>query len=251
MKYAGSKARIFKKIMPLILDGRSENQPYVEPFLGGANSMQFVGGIRIGGEFNKYIAKMWIDLLDGVTMPVLTKDHYNQVKNNKDAYEDSYVGWVGVACSYSGKWFGGFAGKVETKGGERDYQAEAHKNLEKQLPLLSGLQVNNCSYDELHIPDNSIIYCDPPYADTLKYKDDFNSIEFWEWARKKAEQGHKVLVSEYKAPDDFVCVWEQEVKSSLSANGKSGGSKKSIEKLFVHESQHTSQQQKHNAIQLS
>jgi len=237
MKYAGAKTRIFEKILPIILKGRYLNQPYVEPFLGGANSMQFVDGIRIGGEFNCYIASMWKDLLIGWKPDTITKDEYKNIKLNKDEHHQSTVGWVGVACSYSGKWFGGFAGKLATKGGERDYQAEAHKNLEKQLPLLDGLQVSNCSYDELEIPENSIVYCDPPYADTLKYKDDFNSDEFWEWAREKVKQGHKLFVSEYKAPSDFICVWQQEVKSSLSANGKSGGSKGSVEKLFVHESQ--------------
>jgi DNA adenine methylase len=44
-------------------------------------------------------------------------------------------------------------------------------------------------------------------------------------------------MSEYQMPDDFICIWEKETKSSLSANGKSGGNKKSTEKLFVHNSQ--------------
>ncbi|AUR88541.1 D12 class N6 adenine-specific DNA methyltransferase [Vibrio phage 1.115.B._10N.222.49.B11] len=237
MKYAGSKARVFKKMMPIILNGRGENQPYVEPFLGGANSMQLVDGVRIGGELNQYISSMWKELLNGWMPSKITKENYTHIKKNKGEYPEHVVGWVGVACSYSGKWFGGFAGKVNTKDGERDYQNEAFKNLDNQLPLLQGLQVSSCSYDKLLIPDSSIIYCDPPYAGTLKYKDDFNSHEFWEWARKKASDGHKVFISEYNAPDDFVCVWQQEVKSSLSANGKIGGSKKSVEKLFVHKSQ--------------
>jgi hypothetical protein len=33
--------------------------------------------------------------------------------------------------------------------------------------------------------------------------------------------------------DKFECVWSKEVKSSLSANGKSGGNKNSTEKLFI------------------
>lgn len=237
MKYAGAKTRIAKKILDIILTGRGRNQAYVEPFLGGANSMQFVDGIRIGGEFNWYIAEMWKELLTGWIPDYINKDEYNKIKRNKDEYRPCVVGWVGIACSYSGKWFGGFAGKVMTKGGERDYQAEAFKNLEKQLPLLHGLQVSNCSYNELLIPDSSIIYCDPPYADTLCYMDSFCSWRFWDWAREMVTHGHKVFISEYQAPDDFICIWQQEVKSSLSANGKSGGSKKSIEKLFVHESQ--------------
>ena len=46
-------------------------------------------------------------------------------------------------------------------------------------------------------------------------------------------QGHKVFISEYNAPKDFKCIWEKEVKSSLSANWKSGGNKNSTEKLFT------------------
>ena len=41
-----------------------------------------------------------------------------------------------------------------------------------------------------------------------------------------------IFVSEYNAPDDFKCVWQKEAKSSLSANGKIGGNKISVEKLF-------------------
>jgi DNA adenine methylase len=41
-----------------------------------------------------------------------------------------------------------------------------------------------------------------------------------------------VFVSEYNAPNDFVCLWAKEAKSSLSANGKIGGSKISVERLF-------------------
>ena len=47
-------------------------------------------------------------------------------------------------------------------------------------------------------------------------------------------QNHKVFISEYNAPDDFVSVWQKEITSSL---GKDTGSKKGVEKLFVHESQ--------------
>ena len=33
--------------------------------------------------------------------------------------------------------------------------------------------------------------------------------------------------------DRFDCIWSKEVKSSLSANGKIGNNKNSIEKLFI------------------
>jgi DNA adenine methylase len=59
-------------------------------------------------------------------------------------------------------------------------------------------------------------------------------MEFWTWVRKTTLDGNKVFVSEYNAPDDFVCVWEKQAKSSLSANGVTGKSKTSVEKLFVY-----------------
>ena len=40
MKYMGSKNRIAKYILPIILKDRKEGQWYVEPFVGGANMTQ-------------------------------------------------------------------------------------------------------------------------------------------------------------------------------------------------------------------
>jgi len=237
MKYMGSKARIAKYILPIILKDREPDQWYVEPFFGGGNSMQHVTGKRLGGEANFFIASMWNKLIAGWEPETITKERYQYIKNTDNQIAEHIIGWVATACSYSGKWFGGFAGKVDTKGGLRDYQAEAFANVKKQLPKLEGVNVVGCSYEELIIPDNSVIYSDPPYAGATQYKDVFTSDEHWQWCREKVKQGHKVFISEYNAPDDFVCVWEQEVKSSLSANGKSGSSKKSIERLFVHKTQ--------------
>ena len=101
----------------------------------------------------------------------------------------------------------------------------------KQLPNIIGVEFLHSSYQDLEIPPNSLIYCDPPYEGTTKYKDGFNHAEFWEWCRDKTKQGHLVYVSEYKAPDGFICVWSKEVNSSLT---KDTGGKKANEKLFVY-----------------
>ena len=37
MKYMGSKTRIAKEILPIMLKNRTENQFWVEPFVGGGN----------------------------------------------------------------------------------------------------------------------------------------------------------------------------------------------------------------------
>ena len=83
------------------------------------------------------------------------------------------------------------------------------------------------------IPPNSIIYCDPPYAGVTKYAYSIDHEKFWAWCREKVAEGHDVFISEYNAPDDFVCVWEQEVRVCVDP----GTSKQAIEKLFIHKSQ--------------
>lgn len=90
--------------------------------------------------------------------------------------------------------------------------------------LLSG------DYRDLRIPDESIIYCDPPYMGTTGYSDGINHDEFWQWCRERVYDGHKVYISEYQAPDDFICIWEKEIINRLN-------NKKATEKLFIYEGQ--------------
>ena len=52
------------------------------------------------------------------------------------------------------------------------------------------------------------------------------------------KEGHKVFVSEYNAPDDFVSVWEKELRVNMSSTKtKQDLGNKAVEKLFVHKSQ--------------
>jgi DNA adenine methylase len=233
MKYMGSKDRIAKDILPIILKDRSPDQWYIEPFCGGCNIIDKVQGNRIANDSNMYLIEMWKALLNGWQPIEISKEQYTDIKNNSDKYPLYLIGWTAFNCSYSGKWFGGYAGTVNTKVGTiRNYQREAINNINKQLPKLKNIIFQNDNYRNIEIPDNSIIYCDPPYSDTTKYFDKFDSEKFWEWVRTITNKGHKVFISEYKAPKDFECIWEKEIKSSLSANGKIGGNKISVEKLF-------------------
>ena len=55
MKYMGSKNRLAKELLPIILKDRKQGQWYVEPFVGGANMIDKVDGNRIGSDNNKYL----------------------------------------------------------------------------------------------------------------------------------------------------------------------------------------------------
>ena len=59
MKYLGSKNRIAKQILPLMIEGRT-NETWVEPFVGGANIIDKVDGKRIGADKNNVIVKIQI-----------------------------------------------------------------------------------------------------------------------------------------------------------------------------------------------
>lgn len=233
MKYMGSKARYAKEILPIILSSRAPDQWYVEPFVGGGNLIDKVSGPRLGNDANHYLIALLTAIGDGWTPPAVTREEYQAIRANKEAHDARLVGWAGIGCSYSGKWFGGYAGTVQTRGGVRDYIAEAVANALKQAKGLAGCQFTSGSYDKMDIPPNSIIYCDPPYANTTGYADQFDNAAFWSWCDRMVAAGHRVFVSEYVAPPNWACVWEKRAASSLSANGKSGGSKISVERLFA------------------
>lgn len=231
MKYMGSKNRIAKFILPIILKDRKEGQWYVEPFVGGANMIDKVDGKRLGSDVNKYLIALLKEMQkDRFEAPDVSEDIFNKIKNNKEKYSDWLVGYVGFQLSYGAMWFGSY--RRDSKG-IRNYSHEAMRNVNKQSKLIRNIVFKNCEYHEIEIPENSIIYCDPPYRNTAKYKankKDFNHDEFWNWVRVKSKEGHTMFVSEYNAPKDFKCAWSKEINSSLTKNT---GGKKGVERLFT------------------
>lgn len=231
MKYMGSKARHAKELLPIILKDRKDGQWYVEPFVGGANMIDKVGGNRIGNDSHPFLIAMWQAVRNGWVPPeTVTEDEYNRAKSA--GHIDAITGFIGFGCSYSGKWFGGFARGNDAKGNPRNYAKESSDNIKRQQENLKEVYFTNKTYSQMEIPENSIIYCDPPYAGTTKYATGaFDHSAFWQWCRDKVKEGHKVFVSEYSAPEDFISVWEKKVNNTLT---KDTGSKQGIEKLFVY-----------------
>lgn len=235
MKYMGSKNRIAKYLLPIILKDRKPDQWYVEPFVGGANMIDKVAGNRIGADANGFV----IDALKCIRLGITPKNNTNYTESDyaraaglvRDCKPVSLIdSYALIAFSFGAKWIGGWSRGKNSKGEPRDYVSEQHRASEKQRVLIQGVKLESCSYIELEIPDNSIIYCDPPYEGTTKYKDDFNHSDFWQWCRDMSNKGHQVFISEYNAPDDFECLWRKEIQSGLNTNT----TKKGVEKLFKH-----------------
>lgn len=234
----GSKAKIAKHILPIILRDRKPGQYYVEPFMGGGNMIDKVDGPRIGNDLNYHLIEMWKALQNGWIPPDnISEEEYKYLKAAQDIEDPVLVAWTGFLCSYGGKWFGGYINDYKedrrSKAGVLpNHQKESKNSIVKQTPFMKGVELYCESYDALIIPPRSIIYCDPPYRGTTGYKNKFDNDLFWEWCRQKTREGHLVYISEYSAPEDFICIKEIEHQTQL-ANGSNSGNKLKIEKLFT------------------
>ena len=244
MKYMGSKARIAKHIVPIIQKYIDDNNitTYIEPFVGGANVIDKIKcKQRIGSDKNQYLIALLQRVQAGQHLyEAVDKELYNQARTafnqgNTSEFEDWQVGNIGFIASFNGRWFdGGYAkpGYEKTKNGLRfrDYYNEAKNNLLKQAPDLKGIEFMCRDYTEVN-PKGCLVYCDPPYQGTKQYANamTFDYDVFWDTMRKWSEN-NIVIISEEHAPDDFSCIWEQEVSRSIKADDKS----KSVEKLFIY-----------------
>lgn len=232
----GSKARLAKEISPIINNFIKQYnvETYIEPFVGGANMIESIEcKNKIASDNNKYLIDMWQLLQAGWTPPeTLSKETYEDIKNNKDKYGKALVSIAGFCATYNAKWFGGYAGVVKTKIGTfRNYYDEAIRNIQKQTLNLMDVEFIYADYTYFTGYKNCLVYCDPPYQETTQYgaSKDFDYDYFWNWVREMSKD-NLVLVSEYNAPDDFKCVFEKTLTTTLDKNSR----KQDIEKLFLH-----------------
>ena len=230
MKYMGSKARIAKHILPIMLAECEKHgiTTWVEPFVGGGNMVDKVPDTfeRIGYDLNDHAIHALIDIRDRAdSLPnIVSEEEYKIYKGRPP---ESITSWVRIACAYGGI----FESKLAAdKTGLRNYAQEAKRNALKQSPKIQNVQFICDSYENLSF-ENCLIYCDPPHQGTSGYKTGaFNHDKFFEWCREQAKK-NVVFVSEYNAPDDFECVWQGEIKTNFSSTRKKA-THNAVEKLF-------------------
>lgn len=234
MKYMGSKARHAKELLPIILKDHKPEMWYVEPFVGGANMIDKVdpkiAPKRLGCDVHEYLIAMWQAVSNGWLPPEkLSEQEYKEIRQNLNKNK-ALSGYAGFALSFGGKWWGGYR---RDSVGSRKYDEESYRSAVKQNKNLIGVHFQNKSVFDIDFSrcGKATIYCDPPYAGTTKYKDDFDHDRFYDWCVDRHNEGHSVFISEYWMPEDrFECVWSKEVNNSLT---KDTGSKKGVEKLFI------------------
>ena len=230
MRYMGGKFKIRKALGELI-NKNVEGCDYYEPFVGAAWVLGEVKAEnRYASDANPWLITMWKALQDGWVPPeTVTKEEHQWYKKNRPR-DDPMTAFVGFGCSFGGDWSGGYA---RDKTGH-NYAKGSSSSLLKQLPSIRTAHFSHASYKDLN-PENAFVYCDPPYQNTTAYGDvePFDHDEFWQvmrdWSKKNI-----VIVSEYAAPDDFVCV--KEFQSKMGLRNKAQDQEVRSEKVFVHES---------------
>lgn len=244
MKYCGGKNKLGKEIAKIISTHIKEDTTnYIEPFCGS------LGVIRHIKEFNSDIKEfnsdikglqnyyaydscldlimLWNSVKNG-TFKKIKVDHetYNSLKDsNTSSAERAFAGF---GCSYGGRFFSGlveFRKDNAVRNDDITFRSIMKLNL-KDITFIHS------DYKELDFSNGkNLIYCDPPYKDTMNSFEnsssyDFNHEEFWNIVRKWKSQGNTVIISEYSAPEDFKCIWTKKRYSSLKKEFKE-------EKLFI------------------
>lgn len=249
MRYSGSKRKFIKELLPILLQNSNEETIFIDAFMGGGNVISEVPlKNKYGFDINRYVIDLWNDIKEnGVNSscitPCLSEDEYYKIKKsylNKDKqYSNGLIGYVGNCCSYGSAWFNGYAKFNKQK--NEDHIKEAYNGMIKHIKgfkFLDNTTFKSWDYrmstSSIFHKNNTIIYCDPPYASTKKYESDFDNEAFWKWARAFSQKGYRIYISEYDAPCDFKCIWQKMKKDGMGTTKKGFSQNNKIEKLFVY-----------------
>jgi len=239
MRYIGGKYRLAKRISETILARESERLHYVEPFVGGAAVLVKMAphfSCSEASDASEDIILMWQALREGwVPDNVVTEEEYAALRTAEPSPFRSVVGFGG---SFGGKWFGGYArGGLEADGSPRNHLAESVRSVLKTRDALADYDVTfrHCDYRNARVRPWSVVYCDPPYANTQGYKsvESFDTEAFWATMDAWSEFGASVYVSEYTAPPGWVSLWESEQLTNLKTTEQ--GRFTATERLWVRE----------------
>ena len=92
------------------------------------------------------------------------------------------------------------------------------RGLLPPLSPINSLTAIKCgSYDEVEIRPNSVVYLDPPYDGTEKYREDIFHDELYEWAKSLDSPCY---MSEYSAPFVEVARWSRRDTRNSTDNTK-------------------------------
>jgi len=235
MQYLGGKSRIARQIAEIINKHVTKDTNFISLFCGTCSVESRINTEhKTLNDAQPYLIALLKAVQKGWEIPSeITREQYYDVKRALGSEEEdkALAGFVGFGCSFGGKWFGGYA----KNNSGTNYALQSKNSMLKKMEGMKTAVFINKDYRDFVIWNGSVIYCDPPYANTTKYANspDFDSEEFWEYMRELSKD-NLVFISELQAPEDFVSIWEKPFKRVLDVNKENIFESK--EKLFIHKS---------------
>lgn len=240
MRYVGGKARIAKWIRNHIVEVADEyrgiNLTYVEPFVGSGAVLEQVARSQrfsrlIANDIHPDLIRMWYAISrEGWTPPeYVDVEEHRALKNSR--VPSALRGYAGFCCSFGGNFFSGH----ESRNGNNIGQVTERHSVCRRGSVIrrADVELRNTDYGELQIPPGSIVYCDPPYADTTGYDcGDFDHGRFWNTMGKWVTGGAIVFVSEYQGPSDWPVV-DEHPRLSILGTGTGQRNDRRTERLFM------------------
>jgi len=232
MAYLGGKAKGYQHIIKILNNPCFDDFKYLEPFIGYGHILRRIENKKkyIAGDYNLLLITLLKYIQNGGKYPTISETEYNNLKDDKTKKNLLRKAFAAFTYSYNGKEFAGYTNKI----GNRNYPKErkTYYNNLRDNEVFMRTKIYHKSYDKFK-PKNYLIYCDPPYNNTTKYKtDEFDHEKFWDVMRKWSKDNY-VFISEYKAPKDFILISSKKKRSSLSGKG---AMQLRNEKLFAHKS---------------
>lgn len=222
MKYQGGKGRTARRIMEVML-AESNARKWIEPFVGGAWVLEkaFESGrfeSLYAGDSLEDVILLYQAVAWGWNPPsLISRELHESLKKSEPS---ALRALVGFGSSYGGTFFAGYCGDSINSHSKYTNSELAARAVLKQRPAFQATELRACDYADWSdiIDSDTLLYCDPPYAGTYKYRgvDDFDSAVFWAWCREQAQKGASVFVSEYTAPDFAEVVWQKTSKQTAA-----------------------------------
>ena len=271
LPYQGSKKKISKKIVEIIKQNFGTEKPVYDIFGGGGaiTAECLLNGLEVHyNDLDRTITDMFQKVVsedrDYLKTLIVSRDEFLKIRekenktvddelkllvnsfgNNRKGYlysEDFSDLKHNLAAEIVKKHdvFSGYR-KAETylktkiafkERLQRLQQLEQLEQLQR-LQCLERPEATNLDYKEFSDIENSILYLDPPYENTVLkgYSiSEFDSQSFYDWAFKMANK-NIVLISSYEISDSrFECVYEfKNARSTFSG----GNNATRTEKLFM------------------
>jgi DNA adenine methylase len=224
VRYLGGKSRIAKKLAARIREIVPDAPEYWDPFCGGLSMSVALSAYApvLASDACAPLIALYRAVRNGWEPPSeVSREMYAAARALPDS--DPLKAFCGFACSFSGKWFGGFASS-----GSRNYAKNAHRSLRD---VTKPAEIVCVSWFDIE-PESTgaVLYLDPPYAGTTGYAgvQPFDSVAFIACVREWSAFAH-IFVSEYSFPLGEV-VWFGEQTTTV-ARDKSAYSK-ATERLY-------------------